>query len=132
MISNPEYGWCEFDLGDFHGTPSYMTNVPVDLLECFINYFKYECSCCYFDEEGSDFTLVLTPYEVYIIENKEDEPKVRAIDVMIIEMVKELINDIESNIEEWACFHCGVLDTKVQVQYIKQLRKLIYELEEFI
>lgn len=22
MISSPKYGWCNFDLGVFHGTPS--------------------------------------------------------------------------------------------------------------
>lgn len=33
MISNPKNGWCNFKLGDFEGTPSYITDVPIDLLD---------------------------------------------------------------------------------------------------
>jgi len=32
VISNPKSGWCDFYLGDFEGHPSYLTDVPVDLL----------------------------------------------------------------------------------------------------
>lgn len=38
MISNPKHGWSNFDLRVFHGTPSYLTDVPVDLLNAFIQY----------------------------------------------------------------------------------------------
>lgn len=29
MITNPRCGWCNFELGDFKGSPSYLTDVPV-------------------------------------------------------------------------------------------------------
>ena len=35
MISDPKHGWCNFKLRTFEGTPSYLTDVPVDLLEAF-------------------------------------------------------------------------------------------------
>ena len=38
MISNPNLGWCEFHMGDFTGNPSYLTDVPIELLEAFLNY----------------------------------------------------------------------------------------------
>lgn len=43
MISNPKHGWCDFMLSDekdnlFVGTPSYVTNAPVDLLQAFLDY----------------------------------------------------------------------------------------------
>ena len=37
MISNPKHGWCNFKLRTFEGTPSYLTDVPVDLLKAFID-----------------------------------------------------------------------------------------------
>ena len=40
MISNPHAGWCDFKLGDFEGSPSYLTDVPVDLLNAFIEYHE--------------------------------------------------------------------------------------------
>ena len=43
MISNPKHDWCDFKIEDdnnnvFFGTPSYTTNVSVDLLHQDIDY----------------------------------------------------------------------------------------------
>lgn len=56
MIYNPRFGWCNFKLGTFFGTPSYLTDVPVDLLDAFINYYEKGSGTVVFDEEGSHFT----------------------------------------------------------------------------
>ena len=102
MISNPRNGWSTFRLGDFFGTPSYLTNVPVDLLEEFIHYWKESRTLSvYFDEEGSTFTLVANPDSIYIIEEKE-EPKLININRNIKSLTFELINDIEKDIDKWA------------------------------
>lgn len=102
MISDPKYGWCNFKLGDFKGTPSYLTDVPVDILDAFINYHTNGCGIAYFDEEGTEFMFILSPYLVFIIEEK-DKPVLHCYyDIKIKELENELINDIESNIDEWA------------------------------
>lgn len=49
MISNPEHGWCDFVLGDFYGTPSYITNVPVDLLQAFSDAIHNGCGMAWFN-----------------------------------------------------------------------------------
>ena len=41
MISDPKYGWCNFKLGDFKGTPSYLTDVPIDVLDAFSHHFIF-------------------------------------------------------------------------------------------
>lgn len=102
MISNPRYGWCNFKLGDFEGHPSYLTDVPVDILDAFIDFYIKGLGIAYFDEEGTDFMLILSPYSVFIIEEK-DKPILHYYgDIDIRELGNELINDIESNIDEWA------------------------------
>lgn len=93
MITNPRYGWCNFHLGTFSGTPSYLTEVPTDLLECFISYFKNNCGCACFDEEGSSFNLLLTPYDVYVIEEK-DTAVLHQINIPILDLAKELLQII--------------------------------------
>ena len=70
MISNPKHGWSNFDLKTFHGTPSYLTDVPVDLLNAFIQYHLTGTGVAWFDEEGAEFTLVITPHSLFIIEEK--------------------------------------------------------------
>lgn len=102
MISDPKYGWCNFKLGDFKGTPSYLTDVPIDVLDAFIDFYTKGLGIAYFDEEGTDFMLILSPYSVFIIEEK-DKPILHYYgDIDIRELGNELINDIESNIDEWA------------------------------
>ena len=102
IISNPKYGWCDFKLGDFEGHPSYLTDVPVDILDAFINYHTNGCGIACFDEEGTNFILILSPYSVFIIEEK-DKPILHYYeDIDVWELENELINDIESNIDEWA------------------------------
>lgn len=105
MISNPKYGWCNFDLENFHGTPSYLTDVPIDLLNCIIEYIETGCSSCWFDGEGTNFTFVLTPYDVYIISESDSSKLYNFNNIESNNLIKEIINDIESNIDEWSWFN---------------------------
>lgn len=101
MISNPKNGWCNFKLGDFEGTPSYITDAPIDLLDAFIDYYTRGYGLAYFDEEGSEFTLLLTWYGVYIIEEKDDVKSHVFYDLNISDLAKEVIADIETNLDGW-------------------------------
>lgn len=101
MISNPKNGWCNFKLGDFEGTPSYITDVPIDLLDAFIDYYTRGYGLAYFDEEDSEFTLLLTWYGVYIIEEKDNVKSHVFYDLNISDLAKEVIADIETNLDGW-------------------------------
>lgn len=104
MISNPKHGWCDFNLGTFYGTPSYLTNVPVDLLEAFRDYVYKGQGIAWFDEEGTEFTLVITPYSLYVIEEKDDTILHNFSEMKIEEVIKKTITDIEINLDKWAAF----------------------------
>lgn len=104
MISSPKHGWCNFKLRTFEGTPSYLTDVPIDLLNAFIDYHVKGFGIAWFDEEGTEFSLVITPYSLFIIEEK-DKPILHDFSEMKIDnMEKELIKDIETDLESWANF----------------------------
>ena len=104
MITNPKYGCCNFELGNFKGTPSCLTDVPVDLLEAFIEYHTKGMGAAWFDEEGAEFTLVITPYSLFIIEEK-DKPVLHDFSEMQIDKLeKELIDDIEKDLDGWSEF----------------------------
>lgn len=107
MISNPEYGWCNFDLGDFHGTPSYTTNVVTDLIEFFIKGIQTGRSIAFFDEEGSEFTLIMNPYSFYLIEeDKEGNARLHDFSEMnLAKLVLELTNDVERDLDKWSHFN---------------------------
>lgn len=102
MITNPKYGWCDFKLRTFEGTPSYLTNVPMNLLNAFIDYNTKGHGMAWFDEEGTEFTLVITPYSLFIIE-EIGEPVLHDFSEMKIEnLEKELIADLETDLDGWS------------------------------
>lgn len=134
MISNPRYGWCNFKLGDFEGRPSYLTDVPVDILDAFISHHTNGCGVAYFDEEGTEFMLILSPYLVFIIEEK-DKPILHYYeDIDVGELENELINDIESNIDAWALefvtsdFEQDIKEHRISIEMkVNILKNKLYE-----
>lgn len=124
MISDPKHGWCNFKLRTFEGTPGYLTDVPVDLLEAFIDLHTKGTGIAWFNEEGTEFTLVLTPYSLFIIEEK-DKPVLHDFSEMNIDnLEKELVNDIESNLDEWANFTTDDIDDEISEHKAEIIRKL--------
>lgn len=106
MLSNPKAGWCELEIGNFKGTPSYLTDVPVDLLTAFINYYKRGIGAAFFDEEGTEFNLLLSDYSIYIIHvTYEGNPVLYCFsDINIDDLANELITDIKNDINAWSYF----------------------------
>ena len=126
MISDPKNGWCNFKLGDFKGTPSYITNVPIDLLDAFIDYYTRGYGLAYFDEEGSEFTLLLTWYGVYIIEEKDNVKSHVFYDLNISDLAKEVIADIETNLDGWCNdFMYYSFSKEVFNERLEQLKNMI-------
>lgn len=105
MISNPKHGWCDFELGSFRGAASYLTDVPIDLLDAFISYYTKGHGVVVFDEEGSEFTLVLTRYNqgIFIIANRGGFISIYDFsDKNANDLAKELISDLENDLKRWA------------------------------
>lgn len=131
MISNLKYGWCDFDLKSFHGSPSYLTDVPVDLLNAFIQYHTTGTGIAWFDEEGTEFTLVITPYSLFVIEEK-DKPVLHDFsEIKINNLEKELIEDIEKDLIGWSEFITSDDDDKEEViMHRDKIRNKIAMLKE--
>ena len=129
MISNPKYGWCNFDLKSFHGSPSYLTDVPVDLLNAFIQYRTTGTGIAWFNEEGTEFTLVITPYSLFIIEEK-DKPVLHDFsEIKINNLEKELIEDIEKDLIGWSEFITSD-DREEVIMHRDEIRNKIAMLKE--
>ena len=135
MISNPKHGWCDFMLSDekdnlFVGTPSYVTNVPVDLLQAFLDYKTKGQGIAWFNEEGTEFTLVLNPYSMFVIAENEHTELIDFSEVNIDNLIKELIQDIESGLIEWSMFYCECYDEEEIKVNRELIRNLICQLKE--
>ena len=136
MLSKPCAGWTKVTIGDFEGRASYMTDIPMDCLIAFINALEYNIpASVLFDEEGSEFTLVTSVDGTYIISERE-EPKLFVINKGFLKLVRELIDDIEDNLEDWVLwdydyeFHNdseGILNERRNIikKRVKRLKELL-------
>lgn len=130
MISNPKHGWCNFKLRTFEGVPSYLTDVPVDLLNAFIDYHKKGVGVAWFDEEGTEFTLVITPYSLFIIEEKE-KPILHDFSEMRIEKLEEeLIEDIAKDLDKWAIEFVTSNNQERIIRHKDKIKEKLEELKE--
>ena len=118
----------------FFGIPSYITNVPVDLLQSFLEYKINGQGMAWFDEKGTEFTLVLNPYSMYIIaENEDCEGRLYDFSELNIDnLIKELIQDIESDLTGWSMFYCGCDDEEEIKANRELIRNLICQLKEYL
>lgn len=126
MISNPKAGWCDFLLDGFSAGPSYLTDVPLDLIDCFTSVLKTGCGACNFDEEGSRFVLVIADEEIFILDSSREEPECIRIYRNVYSLIKEFIDDINKNFQEWLMWLPVIDEESLEPRKIEILEGLTY------
>lgn len=101
MLNYPEHGWCEVAIGTFKERASYLTDLPLNILETVIHTLKTgKPAVCECDAEGYDYLIVFTQDNVEIILNKE-KTKLFSFDTDIKTVSREILNDIQPKIQLW-------------------------------
>lgn len=101
MLTKPDHGWTNLQIGQFSERASYLTDVPNDCLDAFIYALQNKVPITvFFDAEGWDFHLVASYYQSYVIVDKDDA-KMFAFDKTVLELAKELYEDINNNFDSW-------------------------------
>lgn len=122
MISKPKFGWCNFEIDDFCVRPSYLTDVPTDLLDCFLSYYERCAGACFFDLEGDSFTLVLSDSQIFVVLG---DGSIRYFtNFTIKELAKSLIVDISANLEDWVLWNIAD-DENNRTEYLARKQKLL-------
>ena len=108
MLTTPLHGWTHLQFLNFSERASYLTDVPNDCLDAFIYALQTNNpAVVYFDAEGFDFHLISSFYRSYIIRDKEDNKvDINVIEKDILELAKELVNDIQRDFDEWLNWEC--------------------------
>ena len=102
ILTNIKYGWCDFNLGDYRGRPSYISNLPMQILSAYEEYVKYNHCIIEFDEELTQFCLVLWEDIVVIVDNRNDKVQSVYINKSPREVLNKLVNEIINDIRTWA------------------------------
>ena len=103
MLTKPVHGWTHLQFKNFSERASYLTDIPNDCLDAFIHALQTNNpAIVYFDAEGFDYHLISSFYRSYIIRDKEDNKvDIYVIEKDILELAKELIDDIQRDFNEW-------------------------------
>lgn len=144
MLKAPYAGWTTIKIGDWSDRASYLTDVPMDILDAFINSYNYwQPAVIKFDAEGWEYTVVIDDYETYIIDylhndegdyldSFEANPTLTIIKVKKKNLAKEVLNDIKSNFNSWVewCSDDGDPEEIKKYEYI--LHNKVQKLEKTI
>jgi len=129
MLTKPEDGWSNLQIEDFSERASYMTDIPNECLNVFINALQNNTpAVVFFDAEGWDFHLVASYYCSYIIVDKDDA-KLFTVKKNIYALAKELYDDINNNLDDWTNWYLDKNDTKEErSEYRKGLETKLSQL----
>lgn len=121
MLTKPEHGWTNLQIGDFSERASYLTDVPNDCLDAFIHALQNgNPAVIFFDAEGWDFHLIASYYCSYIVVDK-DKAEVFMVDKTIKELAKELYEDINNNFDDWVNWESYEDDTDEEKAIKKEM-----------
>jgi len=103
MLTKPVHGWTHLQFKNFSERASYLTDIPNDCLDAFIHALQTNNpAIVYFDAEGFDYHLISSFYRSYIIRDKEgNKVDIYVIEKDILELAKELIDDIQKDFDAW-------------------------------
>ncbi len=137
ILINPRYGWVTVKIGDWSDRASYLTNVPLDALDAFINsYNRWQPATIKFDAEGWEYIVVIDDYYTYIIDYPHDgnfdaSPVLTIVEIKKDDLAKELINDIQSNFYEWVSWSFDD-DPEERIEYQNLLNNKLRTLKEIV
>ena len=131
MLEKPYAGWTNIKIKNWSDRASYLTNIHLDFLNSLINSYKnYTVASVKYDAEGWEGIIVIDDYSTYIIkyEDKSGKPYVLEIEIDKDDVSKELIKDIEDNLEEWCAWDISGVDEEQDKKQIKKNKKIILKL----
>lgn len=128
MISSPVKGFCKLNIGFFNGYPDNTTNVPIELLNAFINYHKLGYGVALIDEREIGYSLILIEYDKDILLRYvgSSEGMIAFKDLKIVDLEEQLIKDIEGNIDGW----CYFIEPQSKRELENQKKKILTLLEK--
>ena len=119
-LLKPYAGWCQIHIGEFHGNASYLTDVPMQFLDSFELFSNnYATPVLSFDEEGSDFIIIVDEYTTYVISERATT-KLYKTEVDRRDFIESIIKDIEDNFEEFVRWYISDPDTELEEEDLRR------------
>lgn len=114
-IVEPQNGWSHLTIKDeegklFNGSLSYIQDIYPMFLRAFAIYLREgQQVAISIDEEGTGFTIVLTPYCLDIIEDRSNTPAITRLYIEDREFISQCLTAFNANFDKWIRF-CYMAD----------------------
>lgn len=128
-----ENGWLTVKAEGFEGRASYITDVPLDILDALIRYQrnKETVPVC-FDCEGSEFyLLILNDFSVYIIDERDVYAKIILISRDADDFTEKILSEIREKEEQFLDF-LFIPYTKQEEEYNQYKNQYKEEMEKAV
>lgn len=107
-IEKPWAGWSSLEIDDgktnFIGVLSYVDDVTGIFLSKFNRYLDGEDVILTFDEEGTEFSIIMKHYDKLMIISQRDSYKLHVFDIWSDDIIKPVCEEILKNYEDWIKF----------------------------
>ena len=94
ILTNIKYGWCDFRLDGYEARPSYVRFLPLDILDAYKEYCKSQHCIIEFDEELTQFCLIIWENNLLILDNRNNKFNITPVKLNAKEVLNKLINEI--------------------------------------
>ena len=133
MFSKPEVGWTTVTIGEYEGSGSYLTDIPLDFLNAAIValYQKSIPFVLHIDEEGVD-SYIVSYYHTTIINRTTDTIETYSSFLDFRDLIREGLTDIEANFDDWLRFDASFEEEKELTEKARTFRRLIREVKALL
>lgn len=135
MLKFISMGWAHLQFNDKQYPVSYLTDVPIDILEALVLVVcdNKDAVVELNGESHGEYLLVMTDYPIYLIVKDENGPYVECMSYDIKKIAKSFIEDIENNIDicvDWlpTCSQLTVDEINEKNIFLQERRKNIISL----
>lgn len=133
MLTKPKCGWTNIVIGNNVLPASYLTDVPINCLDSMIlSYRNHNDFCVNFDAEGWTFKIIADEYITYIIKEKNRSELIVCENINLDNLAKELIYDIEANINDWMYWVYRMEEEEEVLKYKELLLKKVDILKKIV
>lgn len=125
FISTPQAGWSSLNLPEYHGSLSYIDDIPMMLCQLIEQYKTTHAAACSFDCEGYSFLLILSEYSIDILEFKESEvPTPFHSQIDPDQFCKQVLEELSNDIQPWVNTYYYQKEEPMEWKsYYRQLKK---------
>ena len=121
ILTNIAHGWCDFNLGDYYGRPSYIRFLPLDIIDAWKEYQDSQHCIIEFDCETYQFCLVIWEHTIVILDNKYGRHNsIFLLNINAEEVLNELVDEIVDNLDLWAKW-ISTTGTDENIQRVKEI-----------